>query len=200
MASDQQSADLARIWAVALMRVAEEQGVAEQVLDEIEGIVAYAADNPAVGRTLLSAVSPADQRRASLERVLRGRVTPVFADFVQVLERKGRIELLPAVARAYRAALQEARGIVDVEVVSAVPLDDSQRNRVAAAVRKRSGLAARLVERVDPALLGGLVVRVRDTKFDSSLGARLERTRHALLERATREIIEGRNRSSEEKR
>lgn len=200
MAGDERAGDLARIWAVALLRVAEEKGVSDAVLGEIEEIARYGEENPGFARVFLSSIGAADQRRAAFERILRGRVSEVFADFVQVLDRKGRSGLLPAVARAYRAALQAARGIVDVEVVSVAPLGGAERERVAAAVRRRTGLEARLIERIDPSLLGGLVVRVRDSKFDSSLRTRLERMRHALLERATREIIQDRTQPSEEKR
>lgn len=200
MAGDERAGDLARIWAVALLRVAEEKGVSDAVLGEIEEIARYGEENPGFARVFLSSIGAADQRRAAFERILRGRVSEVFADFVQVLDRKGRAGLLPAVARAYRAALQAARCIVDVEVVSVAPLGPAERERVAAAVRRRTGLEARLIERIDPSLLGGLVVRVRDSKFDSSLRTRLERMRHALLERATREIIQGRTQLSEEKR
>lgn len=200
MAGDERTGDLARIWAAALLRVAEEQGVSDAVLGELEEVARYGEANPGFARAFLSSVGPAEQRRAAFERILRGRVSEVFADFVQVLDRKGRSGLLPEVARAYRAALQASRGIVDVEVVSVAPLGGAERERVAAAVRRRTGLEARLIERIDPSLLGGLVVRVRDSKFDSSLRTRLEKMRHALLERATHEIIQGRTQPSEEKR
>ncbi len=200
MAGDERTGDLARIWAAALLRVAEEQGVSDAVLGELEEVARYGEANPGFARAFLSSVGPAEQRRAAFERILRGRVSEVFADFVQVLDRKGRSGLLPEVARAYRAALQASRGIVDVEVVSVAPLGAAERERVGAAVRRRTGLEARLIERLDPSLLGGLVVRVRDSKFDSSLRTRLEKMRHALLERATHEIIQGRTQPSEEKR
>jgi F-type H+-transporting ATPase subunit delta len=90
--------------------------------------------------------------------------------------------------------------VVDVDVRSAVPLDDAGRERVRGAVRKRTGLEPRLIERVEPSLLGGLVVRVGDVKFDTSLSNQLERMRQALLERATSEIIQGRTGTPEEMR
>lgn len=144
MAGDERAGDLARIWAVALLRVAEEKGVSDAVLGEIEEIARYGEENPGFARVFLSSIGAADQRRAAFERILRGRVSEVFADFVQVLDRKGRAGLLPAVARAYRAALQAARCIVDVEVVSVAPLGGAPANRArGAADRAYRSVAAR---------------------------------------------------------
>jgi F-type H+-transporting ATPase subunit delta len=200
MAGEERSADLARVWADALLRVAEEKGVAEAVLDQIEQIAGWGETHPEFGRALLSPLASTDERAAGLERIFRGRAHDVLVDFLQVLNRKGRAGLLGAVARQYRAALQAARGVVDVAVTSAVALDDAGRERVRAAVAKRTGLQPRLVEKVDPSLLGGLVVRVGDAKYDTSLSTKLERMRHALLERATSEIIQGRTGTPEEMR
>jgi F-type H+-transporting ATPase subunit delta len=200
MAGEERSADLARVWAEALLRVAEERGVAEVVLDQLEEIVAYGDRHPEFGRAFMSPLAGPRQRADGLERIFRGRAHDVLVDFYQVLNRKGRPGLLGAVARQYRALLQAARGVVDVDVRSAVPLDDAGRERVRGAIRKRTGLEPRLIERVDPSLLGGLVVRVGDAKYDTSLSNQLERVRHALLERATSEIIQGRTGTPEEMR
>jgi F-type H+-transporting ATPase subunit delta len=200
VAGEERSADLARVWAEALFRVAEEKGVAETVLDQIEQIAGWGATHPEFGRALLSPLASPEERAQGLERIFRGRAHDVLVDFLQVLNRKGRSALLGAVARQYRAVLQAARGVVDVTVASAVALDDAGRERVRSAVRKRTGLEPRLVEKVDPSLLGGLVVRVGDAKYDTSLSTKLERMRHALLERATSEIIQGRTRTPEEMR
>jgi F-type H+-transporting ATPase subunit delta len=115
------------------------------------------------------------------------------------MNRKGRPELLPEVAVEYRKLFQAARGIVDVRVTSAVPLTAADRERLAAVVRSRTGLVARLLEQVDPAVLGGLVVRVRDGKFDTTLQSKLERLHGALLERASTEIIQSRSPAPEVK-
>ncbi|MBP1642414.1 MAG: synthase delta subunit [Acidobacteria bacterium] len=200
MPGDEKSAGLAGIYAEALLRVAEEKGCADEVLDELEEIVAFGDREPAFRRAFLSLLASPAQRGAAIERILRGHAQDVLVDFYQVLNRKGRPDLLPEVALAYRSALQAARGIVDVTVTSAVALSTADRERVRETVKRRSGLTARLIERVDPELLGGLVVRVRDSKFDTTLKTKLERLHTALLERASNEIIQSRSQPPEVKR
>lgn len=200
MAGDEKSTGLAGVYAEALLRVAEERGCADEVLAEMEEIVAYGARDPSFRRAFLSLLASPGKRAAAVERMFRGRANDVLLDFYQVLNRKGRPDLLPEVAAAYRGALQSARGIVDVTVTTAVPLSEADRERVRAAVHRRTGLTARLVERLDPGVLGGLVVRVRDGKLDTTLRTKLARLHDALLERASNEIIQSRNQPSEVKR
>ena len=85
-------------------------------------------------------------------------------------------------------------------MTSPVALSTADRERVRETVKRRTGLTARLIERVDPGLLGGLVVRVRDAKFDTTLKTKLERLHTALLERASNEIIQSRSQPPEVKR
>jgi F-type H+-transporting ATPase subunit delta len=200
MAGDEKRAGLAGIYAEALLRVAEENDCADELLDELEEIVAFGERDPLFRSAFLSLLASPGQRAAAIEKILRGRVHDVLVDFYQVLNRKGRPALLPEVAGAYRRALQAARGIVDVTVTSPVPLTAADRERVSDVIKRRTGLTARLIERVDAGLLGGLVVQVRDGKYDTTIKRKLERLHTALLERASNEIIQSRSQSSEVKR
>lgn len=200
MAGAEKLAGLARTYAEALLAVAEERGCADEVLGELEDIVGYGERHPDFRRAFLSLVASPAQRAAAVEKLLRGRYHDVLLDFYQVLNRKGRPDLLPEVALAYRAALQRARGIVEVAVTSAAPLAAADRERLRAVVGRRTGRTARLLERVDAGLLGGLVLRVEDAKYDTSLKTQLARLHTALLERASNEIIQSRNPAPEVKR
>ena len=76
-------------------------------------------------------------------------------------------------------------------MTSAVPLTDEQRRRLAAAIEGGTGLSPTLVERVDPAILGGLVVRLGDRKADASVATRLNNLSEALRARASRQLRSG---------
>jgi F-type H+-transporting ATPase subunit delta len=78
-----------------------------------------------------------------------------------------------------------------VQVSSARPLSDAQRDSLAAAVRERTGLEPSFTETVDPSLVGGLVVQIGDEKTDGSVVTRLRNLGEALLDRASREIHSG---------
>jgi len=96
-------------------------------------------------------------------------------NFLEVLAENGRLGLLPEIAAQYEALRQEAEKIVDVEVVSAMDLDDAQEARLAQALRSRLDREVRIHARTDASLIGGAIVRAGDLVIDGSLKGRLER-------------------------
>src|SRR5262249_18710496 len=116
--------------------------------------------------------------------VFRRRASDLLVDSLEVINRKGRLGLLPAIVAAYRGEYRELRGLVDARVTTAVPLTEEQRTELAAALGKLTGKRPELIERVDPAILGGLVVEVAGEKIDSSLATRLRDVAEALAQRA----------------
>ena len=95
--------------------------------------------------------------------------------------------------RAYRELWMKRRNQVEARVASAVPLDDAQRAALRAELAKalayRSGREPVLVERVDPELLGGLVISVGDIKLDSTVANELARLGAGLMARAADELL-----------
>ncbi len=114
---------------------------------------------------------------------LAGLVTGICGDaldshskaFVALLSENGRLDFLPEIASHFEELKAEAENVVDAEVCSAADLDERQRERLAAALRKRLGRDVRLHCSVDPSLVGGAIVRSGDLLIDGSLKGRLER-------------------------
>jgi len=109
-----------------------------------------------------------------------------------VVNRKGRLSSVRAIALAYRAALRDLRGWVDVRVRTAVPLTPELRARLTEVLAASTGRKPTLIEKVDPAVIGGLVVQVAGRKIDASVASRLHDLSTALASRAAREIHSGR--------
>ena len=114
---------------------------------------------------------------------LSGLVTGICGDaldahgkaFLALLSENGRLDFLPEIAEGFEALKSEDENVADAEVVSASELDDGQKARLAAALRQRLRRDVRLHCTVDPALIGGAVVRSGDLLIDGSLKGRLER-------------------------
>ncbi len=119
---------------------------------------------------------------------LAGLVTGICGDgpdgqgkaFVAVLAENGRLDFLPEIAGRFAELKAEADNVADVEIVSAIDLDERQRERLAGALRTRLRRDVRLHCTVDPTLIGGAVVRSGDLLIDGSLAGRLERLRTEL--------------------
>jgi F-type H+-transporting ATPase subunit delta len=96
-------------------------------------------------------------------------------NFLATLADNRRLALLPEIAAMYETLRAEAENTADVQVVSAVELSDAQKQRLAAALKKRLQRDVRLHCEVDASLIGGAIVRAGDFVIDGSLKARLDR-------------------------
>ena len=101
-------------------------------------------------------------------------------NFVRTLADNRRLSLLPEISARFDELKGEAEGVVDVTVTSAVPLDESQRSKLATALERRLGRSVRLQCATDSALIGGAVLRAGDMVIDGSLRGRLERIAYEL--------------------
>lgn len=97
------------------------------------------------------------------------------SNFLNTLAQNRRLALLPEIAASYEALRADVENTADVQIISAVPLTDAQRDRLAAALKKRLKREVRLHCEVDTSLIGGAIVRSGDMVIDGSLKAGLER-------------------------
>jgi F-type H+-transporting ATPase subunit delta len=185
---DEQDRGAAAIYAAALLALAEEAGRADEVLTELAELARLVTEDAEFAAFLSSPLIEAEERRKVLENTLRGRASDLVVDALQVLNRRGRAGLIPELAAAYRDCLRAKRGEVDAKVLSAVALTAGTRDQLTQALARYSGKHPELIERVDPAVLGGLVVEIEGKQIDTSIATRLRAFAAALVERASREI------------
>lgn len=102
-------------------------------------------------------------------------VDPQGRNFLDTLAQNRRLDVLPDVAAIYEELRAEVENTADVQVISAIALDDAQRERLTAALKKRLKREVRLHCEVDASLIGGAIVRSGDLVIDGSLRAGLER-------------------------
>lgn len=192
-AFDDRQLAVARVYARSLLDLAEKAGATESVQAELAGVAELASSNADLRSFFGSPVIGTEERRSAIEKVFRGRASDLVVDALQVINRKGRLGLLGAIAESYRQEDKARRGIVDVHVTTAVPISDALRTRLQKALNERSGRQANLVESVNPAIIGGLVLQVEDDKIDASVTKELSKLAGLLVERASQEILSGKS-------
>jgi F-type H+-transporting ATPase subunit delta len=101
-------------------------------------------------------------------------------NFLRLLADNRRIGLLPEIARLFQAMKDEVEGQVDLHITSAAPMSAEQQQQLTVALEKRFARKVRVQADVDPALVGGAVIRAGDTVIDGSLKSRLERLAYEL--------------------
>lgn len=151
---------------------------------------------PGFADVLMSDSVGRDQKLGILDRVIAPRASQFFANFLRVLVRHGRLSLLPVIREVVIRLTEVESGKQRVRVRSARPLSQRSRDEIKVSLRERFGFDPILEESVDAELLGGMVLQVGDTVFDSSLRSRLKMLRARLVEKAFNEIQSGRDRFS----
>ena len=105
---------------------------------------------------------------------------PVTTNFLGVLARNGRKNQLQKIIRAFRRLAAEHRGETTAEVVSAHPLKDDQIAALKAQLRSRAGRDVAIETRVDPEILGGIVIKMGSQMIDASIRTKLNRLAEAM--------------------
>jgi len=137
-----------------------------------------------VTRVVDSPAIPHAERLAAVDRMLDRRTPDGVRNLCRLLAERGRFETLPQISREYGRLLNHRRGIVEALVTSAEALTTEEAAAVRSRVEAMTGTEVKLETTVDPALIGGLTVRVGDRLLDASIRGRLERLRHQLIQGA----------------
>jgi F-type H+-transporting ATPase subunit delta len=188
---------IAKVYAEALLNSAEKRHETDAVAEQLDSLIddIFSAD-PEFEKLLASGAVGRDQKAELIQRVFGHRAGELFLNFLMVLNEHERLNLLRAIRHAFRDLRDERARRVRVQVRSAVPLGDDQRDRLTRELHETFHLEPVLEAAVDPDLLGGLVVRVGDWVYDASVRTRLQTIRNQLIERSSYEIQSGRNRFS----
>ena len=152
------------------------------------GVADKSADSNALVSELQSLVSP-EQKETVLDKIFGNRASVQVLNFLKVVCRHGRLELIRTIARQATKLHAEASGLADVEVRVAAELDDELRKNLEDRIKNRLGKTPVFKVKIDPSLIAGIVVRVGDQVFDGSLATQLENARRAMIDSAT-DVIE----------
>ena len=175
------NAGLADRYAAALYELADEGKALDQVAADLRQISKMLDESADLVRLIRSPIlGRADQGRAILAVLGKAGVDALTAKFVGLVAKNRRLFVLPAMIKAFLATLARRRGEVAAEVTSAQKLTVQQEEAVTAALRQAVGSKVSVETRVDPALLGGMVVRVGSRMVDSSLKTKLQKLELAM--------------------
>lgn len=187
---------VATMYARSYMTSAAQNGVTapeeelNSLMDDVLG------KNPEFNNLLMSDSVGRDDKLGIVDRVIAPKSSKFFANFLRVLIRHGRVAMLPMVQNVLGRLQEEAAGKQRVRVRTARKLSESSRSQIREQLKSKMGFEPLLQETVDASLIGGMILQVGDTIYDSSLRSRLKQLKSRLVEKAFNEIQSGRDRFS----
>ena len=168
-------------YASALFDLASEAGTVTAVEGDLERLDAALTESP----ELRSLIRNPEISRSQIGSVMAGigdhlGLSELTRSFLGVLAENRRVSALPGIIRSFATIAAAQRGEVQAEVASAHPLSDAQLGELEGRLRAREGRTVKLKSRVDPSLLGGLVVTIGSKRIDSSIRTRLNSLAQAM--------------------
>lgn len=179
-----QSSALANVYARSLFELAQEAGGQDkitEVLGELEQICELLRSDRAFREFFASPIIDKVARSQSIRQIFSNRITDLTLRFLLVLNNKNRLNQLESVAASFDHKLQEAYGRVEVDVYTAAPLAREQLESVRERIHKAIGRDPVLHPYTEPAMLGGLKLRIGDQLIDGSVANKLRRMKRDLL-------------------
>ncbi len=174
---------VAERYASALFDLARDDSAIDAIEADLVGISGLIDESEDFARLIRSPVFSADEQGRAIGAIAdKAGIKGLTGNFLRLVARNRRLFALPGIVKAFRAKAAAERGEIAAEVTSARPLDDDQIAALKAALKDKLGKDVTLNAHVNPALLGGLVVKVGSRMIDTSLRTRLMTVKSHLKE------------------
>jgi len=175
------NAGLAGRYATAVFELAQEEKSVEALERDFATLKAMIRDSADLAHLVRAPVFSRDDQKKGMDAILhRIEAAPLTRRFVLMLASKRRLFVLTDIIRSFEAKVARQRGEITADVTSARALNDAEIAELKNVLKAKLGRDARLDARVDPSLLGGLVVKVGSRMIDSSLRTKLNGLRAAM--------------------
>ncbi len=173
------------------MAAALADGKVDVVVEQLKSLVSdVLAKQPALAAVFADPKRSIDDKIGLIERVFGNIAEPCLIKSLKVIARRRRLHMLPSIQQAVGKMRDEALGRMPVLVTSATPLDDIAVNGLRDRLKQILQADVSISTKVDPSILGGIVVRVGDTVFDGSVDGQLEQMRKATKTKAEQAMRE----------
>ena len=182
MATDDTSVGgLAGRYASALLELAEANNELDRVADDLRGLKTVLDESEDLQRLIRNPVFTRDQQASAMAAILdKAGVSDLSRRFVMVVAQNRRLFALPQIITAYLNVLAKRRGEVRADVTAAQELSEAQHGRLLDSLRSTVGTKVQVDVKVDPSLIGGMIVKVGSRMVDTSLRTKLQKLQLAM--------------------
>jgi F-type H+-transporting ATPase subunit delta len=175
--------EIARVYATALFAVAKEKGKLDAIRDQLGQFVDALKENREMQLFLFSPSFSSAEKIEGLKKAVSD-AEPELLNFLELLLEKGRMPVIFRIRRQVDALWAKENKRLGVTVTSAIELDPQVTKQIGAEIEEQTGNTVELTSRVDPDILGGLVVQVGNMVLDTSIRNRLEKLRKSVASAA----------------
>ncbi len=175
--------ELAQVYADALFEVASENGVIDDVREQLGQFADELSENRDLQVFLFSPYFSSQEKKDGIRKIVEG-ADERFLNFLELLAERHRMPAIFRIRRVYDALWREENKLLPVTVTSAVELDEGLVRGLGERIEEQTGKKVELTSKVDADVLGGLVLQVGNMVLDASIRNRLEQLRKQVARAA----------------
>lgn len=179
---------VARRYAQAFFAIAQEKNMVDNLEAELKAVVDVINENEDMKRLIEHQLVSPEEKKAVINKVFSEEVSELTVNFLNVITEKYRAAYIPAIYEEFVSYANESRNMVDAEVKAPVALSDADLENLKDKLAAATGMSVRIHSKVDPSLIGGVMVRIGDKVIDGSLSGKLDRLKDVLLKTEVKEI------------
>jgi F-type H+-transporting ATPase subunit delta len=168
-----------RTYARALYEAAAEKGSVQQVREDLRDFARAIEDVPELEALLRNPQLDPAAKAGALDALLGG-ADETLRNFLRLVAEKGRAGEIDEIAQEFERLAAEAEGLLEVELTTAYELSDDEASAILRKIESASGRRVEATRKVDPSLIGGIVLHVGSQRLDASVRGRFERLRREL--------------------
>jgi len=170
----------AQRYAVSFFELANEENCLLECFDEIMSIGNIFSQNADLVKLLASPSVAKPEKASIIDSIFGGRISQYTLNFIKLLTDKGRIDCYSGIAEHFKQLYNEQKNIQEVTAITAVPLSDSLKQKLAAKLENITGKTIVLENKVDTGVLGGIMLKMANEQLDSTVKSRLDGLRHQI--------------------
>jgi len=173
--------EIAQVWARALFEVAKEEDLLDEVREQLRAFAAALNENRDLAVFFFSPYFSTEEKKDGLGRAVID-AQPVLVNFLEALIERHRMPAIFRITARYEVLWEDERDLLPVEVTSAIELDESTVGSIGDRIGEQTKRTVELSSKVDPDILGGIVLRVGNVILDASIRSRLEQLRKQVAQ------------------
>jgi F-type H+-transporting ATPase subunit delta len=166
-------------YATSLLELSLDKGNLDQVAADMKYFSETVAENRDLAMMLTSPIIDG-AKKAEVFKMIFGQFEPLTMSFFELITKNGRESVLPEIAAAFDAKVKEHKGIVPIELVTAIALDEATKKIILAKVDASVNGTLEVTETIDPTLIGGYIIKMGDKQIDASISNQLNNLKQRL--------------------
>jgi F-type H+-transporting ATPase subunit delta len=169
-------------YAKSLLELSIEKNNLDKINEDMVQLSEVCEESKDLTNLLSNPVVNSDKKNDVFDKLFKGKMDNLSLSFIHLITKNKRENILPNIAYSFTELYKNYKRILDVELISATPLEESTKSKIIDKVKaKYNGFSIHLIEEINPSLIGGFIVKIKDMQIDASISSQITNLKNILL-------------------